>query len=53
MVYFLIVGKNINWGIGEGGGNFGEENQDLKNGGVEKYQVVENFIQYTPLVLRE
>ena len=33
-------GSNIKWGIGEGDGNFGEENQDMKNGCGEEYQVV-------------
>ena len=38
------VWKNIKLGRGEGGGNFGEENQDFKNWGGEEYQVVGNFI---------
>ena len=32
----------IKWRKGEGGLNFGEENNDLKNRNVEEYQVVEN-----------
>ena len=29
--YIEIAWKNIKWGKGNGEGNFGEENQDLKN----------------------
>ena len=48
-VYHLVynikaVEKNIQWGRGEGKGNFGEENQDLENGGGSNYLVVWNFI---------
>ena len=40
------VGKNIKWGRGKGDGNFGEENQDYKNGDGEEYQVECNFIHH-------
>ena len=36
------VGKIIKWVRGEE--NFGEENQDSKNGGRKEYHVVGNFI---------
>ena len=49
LIYHLVynikaVGKNIKRGRGEGEGNFGEENQDLENGGGDDYLVVWNFI---------
>ena len=40
----MIVEKKIKWRGGEGDRCFGEEKQDLKNGCVEEYQVVGNFI---------
>ena len=41
----MDAGKNIKWVKGEGDGNFGGENQDLKRYGVgEEYQVVGKFI---------
>ena len=38
------LGKNIQWGKGESDRNFEEENQDLRNGDEQEYQVVGNFI---------
>ena len=38
------VGKNIEWGRGEGDGHFGEKAKILKKDSGEEYQVVGNFI---------
>ena len=39
-----VIGKNIKWGRGKEGGNFEEENKDLKPWGWEGISSSRNFI---------